>query len=302
MRRRLVIYLVVTFGLTWGLWIPAGIATGSFAQGLGSSVLMVALTTLGMFCPLVGALAANAACGRAERLDLGLRPQIEGHVRPYLAAWFLPTVVTLAGCVVFFAVYPQLFDPSASYFAEAARASGYADGSQVPLLLATQLATAILIVPFINMIPALGEEAGWRGMLFPTLCERLSSRAAALVVGVVWGLWHAPITMMGHNFGMGYPGFPVLGILSMVVFCTSLSLCLSYLRMRTGSVWSCALAHGALNGIAGVGVYFCLDGVILTGPSPAGIVAGIPLMALAVLCWTRLATIHNEGGSSRPHA
>ena len=31
--KRLVIYFVVTFGLTWGIWIPAGIYTGAFANG-----------------------------------------------------------------------------------------------------------------------------------------------------------------------------------------------------------------------------------------------------------------------------
>ena len=30
--------------------------------------------------------------------------------------------------------------------------------------------------------------------------------------GLTWGLWHAPITMMGHNYGRGYPGFPFTGI------------------------------------------------------------------------------------------
>jgi membrane protease YdiL (CAAX protease family) len=40
--------------------------------------------------------------------------------------------------------------------------------------------------------PAFGEELGWRGMLFPTLADFTSERSAALVSGVIWGLWHAP--------------------------------------------------------------------------------------------------------------
>ena len=106
--------------------------------------------------------------------------------------------------------------------------------------------------------------------------------------GLTWGLWHAPITMMGHNYGRGYPGFPFTGIFCMVVFCTSLSVCLSYLRVRTTSVWSCAITHGALNAIAGVGIYFCLAGSTPLGPSPAGLVGGIPLAALAVAHWLQL--------------
>ena len=41
--KRLIIYLAVTFGLTWGLQIPAGIALGAFENGEGSSTLILAL-------------------------------------------------------------------------------------------------------------------------------------------------------------------------------------------------------------------------------------------------------------------
>ena len=147
---------------------------------------------------------------------------------------------------------------------------------------------ALTYAPFVNMLFAFGEEAGWRGMLFPSLCERMSPRAAVLVSGVIWGVWHAPIIMMGHNYGVGYPGFPLTGILSMVVFCTAVGCLLAWLRMRTKSVWPCALAHGALNASAGLGLMFCTEGPIILGPSPAGIVGGIPLIALSALVWARM--------------
>jgi hypothetical protein len=35
---------------------------------------------------------------------------------------------------------------------------------------------------------------------------------AYLIVGVIWGLWHAPLIAIGFN----YPGMPVLGILMMI--------------------------------------------------------------------------------------
>lgn len=39
----------------------------------------------------------------------------------------------------------------------------------------------------------LGEEFGWRGYLTPALAARLDWRAASLVVGVIWGVWHMPL-------------------------------------------------------------------------------------------------------------
>jgi len=296
--KRLAIYLVVTFGLTWGLLIPAGFLLGTFENGEASSPVMIGLIALSMFFPLVGALAANFACRSEARIDLCWRPRIKQNVRNYLIAWFAPAAIALIGCVVFFAANPHLFDPTMrSYIESSATAAGLSPdelASQMPpapVLLGVTLASSLAIAPFINMIPAFGEELGWRGMLYPTLAERMPERPAALVTGAIWGLWHAPAIAMGHNYGMGYEGFPVAGILTMTLLCTALSCWLSLLRTRSGSVWPCALAHGAFNAIANVGVVFCSAGQTLFGPSPLGLVAGIPLMAIGVLCWFRLSSV-----------
>ncbi|MDO4538209.1 MAG: CPBP family intramembrane metalloprotease [Coriobacteriales bacterium] len=293
--RRLVIFLAVTFGLAWGLLIPAGFLLGTFENGETSSPLMMGLIALSMFFPLVGALAANVACGPESRTDLAWRPRIKSNVRSYLIAWFVPAAIALIGCMVFFATNPQLFDPTMRFYIEtSAAAAGLAPdelASQMPpapVLLGVTLALSLAVAPFINMFPAFGEELGWRGMLYPTLAEHMSKRSAALVTGVIWGLWHAPAIAMGHNYGMGYEGFPIAGILVMTLLCTAMSCWFSLLRTRSGSVWPCALAHGAFNAIANVGVVFCSAGQTLLGPSPLGLVGGIPLMAVGVFCWFRL--------------
>lgn len=295
--KRLAIFLTATFALTWGLLIPAGFLLGTFAQGEASSPVMFGLIALSMFFPLVGALVANSACGPEARIDLGWRPCVKQNVRYYLVAWFAPAVVALLGCLVFFAANPHLFDPTMrSYIETSAAAAGLAPddlASQlppIPVLLGATLVSSLVVAPFINMVPACGEELGWRGMLYPTLAERMSERSAALATGVIWGLWHAPAIAMGHNYGMGYEGFPVAGILTMTLLCTAMSCWLSLLRARSGSVWPCALAHGAFNAVANVGVALCSVGQTLLGPNPLGLVAGIPLMAVGVFCWLRLSS------------
>ena len=293
--KRLVIFLVVTFGLTWGLQIPAGFALGTFANGEASSTVMIALIAVSMFFPALGALVANYACKPEERIYLGYRPKIRENVRFYLLAWFAPAVLSLLGCVVFFALNPQLFDPTMmSYLESTAAMTGMSieeltmDMPDVRIVLLAVVFASLTYAPFINMIPAFGEELGWRGMLFPTLCERMSQRAAVLVSGIIWGLWHAPVIAMGHNYGMGYAGFPIAGILTMVVACTALGSMMCYLRMKTGSVWPCALAHGAVNAVANLGLVFCTAGASLFGPSPLGLVAGIPMIVLGIVCWLRM--------------
>ena len=293
--KRLVIYLAVTFGLTWGLLIPAGFLLGTFEAGEASTPAMLGLIALSMFFPTVGALVANFACAPEARIDLGWKPLVRQNVRNYLIAWFTPAAIAFLGCVVFFATNLHLFDPTMrSYIQTSAASAGLSPDElagqmpPVPVLLGVTLALSLAIAPFVNAIPAFGEELGWRGMLYPTLAERMQERSAALLTGVIWGLWHAPAIAMGHNYGMGYVGFPAVGILAMTLLCTAMSCWLCLLRTRSGSVWPCALAHGAFNAIANVGVAFCSAGQTLLGPSPLGLVAGIPLVAIGVLCWFRL--------------
>jgi membrane protease YdiL (CAAX protease family) len=200
-------------------------------------------------------------------------------------AWLLPAVLTFIGGALFFLVFPQLFDRDATQLRSALEASGV-PADQLGLIVMGQLLAAITVGQLINTFPSLGEEVGWRGMLLPLLCERMSERRAAIVSGIIWGLWHAPIIAMGHNYGMGYPGFPVTGILTMVVACTSIGCPLSWLRLRSGSVWPCAVAHGAINAISNAAVPFCTIGATLAGPSPLGLVAGLPCLLLAALCWS----------------
>jgi len=72
--------------------------------------------------------------------------------------------------------------------------------------------------------------------------------AAALWIGVIWGLWHAPLILNGHN----YPQHPVAGVFMMVVFCLLLAPMLMYFRQKSGSVIVPAILHGTFNAVAGI--------------------------------------------------
>lgn len=55
------------------------------------------------------------------------------------------------------------------------------------------------IVPliFINLLMGpLGEELGWRGFMYPVIKNNYGWMASALVVGIIWALWHAPLWLI----------------------------------------------------------------------------------------------------------
>jgi len=288
--KRVFIYIAFTFGLTWALWITADVVALNTEDTVGSALLSIA-AMVGMFFPLIGALLTNRVAGVGDRVDLKIRPRVQGLGRYYLLAWFLPTILTVAGGAIFFAVFPACFDPTFNIFRSAVQtssSSSWITDEMIYMILIVQVVAGVIFAPFINMIFAFGEEAGWRGMLFPTLSEHFSQRGAVLVTGVIWGVWHAPLTVMGHNYGLGYWGYPVTGILCMCVFCIAIGSFLAWLRVRTECVWSCALCHGAFNAIAGLGVYFAVNANPLLGPSPAGLIGGIPLIIVGLICWLTL--------------
>lgn len=122
-------------------------------------------------------------------------------------------------------------------------------------LFATGLPTLLAMASFAltGIVMFFGEEFGWRGYMMPKLLKLMNKPVAIIIGGVIWGLWHAPITAQGHNFGLDYPLFPWLGILLMCVMCTLYNCLLTLLAERTKSVFPAAICHG-VNNQCGMGV------------------------------------------------
>lgn len=44
-----------------------------------------------------------------------------------------------------------------------------------------------------------GEEIGWRGFLQTPLIEKYGNLVGIILLGIIWGIWHAPVALRGHN-------------------------------------------------------------------------------------------------------
>jgi membrane protease YdiL (CAAX protease family) len=108
-------------------------------------------------------------------------------------------------------------------------------------LLASAFLNAVIIGPFLGLIITFGEEYGWRGYLQTELVHLGRIRGVGLL-GIIWGVWHWPIIMMGYN----YPGQPVLGPLLMTAYTVVLAYFLAYAVFKSKGVWTAAYLH-ALN-------------------------------------------------------
>ena len=284
--KRTLIYIIITFALTWAycLLIVYPIANGEALTGIPALILQLAVAAA-MFFPAIGVLLTRLITKEGFK-EAWLHPHLKGHLKHYLLAWFGPAVLTFAGMGIYFLLVPGSFDPECGYMKQAMAAAGTPYEAQaVPmnLLMAIQCVQAVFLAPALNFVTCFGEEWGWRGYLLPKVSRHCSTVPTMLITGIIWGLWHAPLTIIGHNYGLGYWGFPFTGIAMMCVFCITLGIFLSFVTLKTGSCIPAIIGHGAVNGIAAIGIYFTYDGGNpFIGPAPTGIIGMIPFLLMAI--------------------
>jgi len=125
----------------------------------------------------------------------------------------------------------------------------------------------------VNLPFTCGEELGWRGLLLRETQESGFLRSN-LFIGLVWGLWHAPIIAQGHN----YPGHPIAGIFMMTLFTMTLSFPMAYCRFKSGSILGPSALHGMFNPLG------VLTALFVVGANPLfGFVAGVAGIAVTLL-------------------
>jgi uncharacterized protein len=248
-KKALTWFLVITVAISWPLFLmPLILHSTAPVTTLAS---MQGLWAVAMWGPGIAAILTTLFVQKKPFRSLNLNRL--GPKRYYLWALFLPFVLTVVGGLFTLLFGIAKLDPDFSMISGALAASG--NSIPVWFVLLLDLGFAVLLAPFINMIFALGEELGWRGFLLPNLMP-LGQWKAILISGFIWGVWHAPAVVQGLN----YPGYPVWGIFMMIVFCILLGTILSWLVLNTKSPWVAALAHGAVNAIAGLPVMFLLPG------------------------------------------
>lgn len=263
-------YVAVAYALAWLVALPLWL-NGGLRNPL-AGILLIAM----MYTPAIAALFVVFAVQRPRPVHvaeyLGIAPfrparRIIGLALIGMFGSILVSVLSVLLAAAAGAIHLDLV--TFSHFAGILRAQLTAVHASVSVPVGLIVVLQLVAIPFgamLNSVATVGEELGWRGWLLPSL-RPLGTARSLLLTGLIWGLWHSPIILLGYDFGE--PN--LLGLLFMVVGCVLYGVLIGWLRLRSASLWPSVLAHGAFNASAGIGALLLAAGV------PAPPVDYIPL-------------------------
>lgn len=248
MDKRLKVFLYVCFGISF-------IAGGAFhfLGGDLSSANGMSFASAYMLIPTISVLITQKICGEKLFSNVGVNFKIN---KWWIVAWLLMPVVNILAMFASTLLPGVSLDPNSELVAKV-----IADMSAKEVeidgwgLLVITIFSSMFAGLTINAFFALGEELAWRGFL-PRIMDAWGFWKKSLVIGTVWGFWHAPLVLMGHN----YPDHPIVGVFMMILLCVVMTPVFLYLREKSGSTMVAAIAHGTLNGSAGISVMYLAGG------------------------------------------
>lgn len=250
--KRLIIYLFFAFGLAWVIFMVP-VLNGFRWDGTHPD--MENFVALGMLAPLVANVITRMltkegfAMTGEDSLMLGISLKDKKWIY-YLFALLIPWLYFEMSQAFTLAVFPKAFD------ANMYKAFG------IEKWITYFYPFIAIVSSSIVSFAALGEEGGWRAYMMPKLIKLMGMKKAIIVGGIIWGVWHAPITCAGHNFGTDYPGYPYLGIAVMCIFCTTMGIILTFVTIKTGSVWPAVILHAVNNAQPSILRYFTNETIL----------------------------------------
>ena len=98
-----------------------------------------------------------------------------------------------------------------------------------------------------GLFPGFFEEVGWTGFAYPKMRVKLGALGAGVLLGVLWGLWHAPVVdYLGAAAPHGMYWLPFL--LAFIAILTAMRVLIAWVYSNTNSVLLAQLMHASSTG------------------------------------------------------
>lgn len=243
----MLIFWFLAFAIAWALTVPTALAQLGIIE---RSPVPLGLGNLIGFAPAIAAFVAAGWSGRAGAL---LRRTV--RFKAPASSYFLAIATPLAWLLGTIALRDKL------------------GASPIDVAISTQL----LLFGGVWLILAFGEEIGWRGFALPILNARYGFARAAILLGVVWAIWHYPKLLSSPFVESIEQAAPFILKFTIQIILANVLLCWLVLRSRI-SVPIGALFHASFNIVATAYPFAAID-LYLT--------AWVALFAVLVLAVTR---------------
>jgi len=259
--KKILLFIGLTFFIDWSL-VALYLALGGKTDSAGMALLAVCY----MFVPMLVAIYVQRRIFKQTLAGpLGISFKVN---RWFFVAWFLPPVIAFMTMGISLLMPGVSFTPDMSgLFNSLSAALTPEQMEQARQQLAAMpahplwfiLVLALIAGTTVNAVAGFGEELGWRGFLVKELSFMGFWKSSALI-GLIWGLWHAPLVLLGLN----YPRHPELGVLIMIGWTIVMAPVFSYIRLKAKSVIAAAIFHGTINAVPGLALILLTGGDELT--------------------------------------
>lgn len=206
-KKKLIIYLLITFAITytcwWGLALLTNLNIVDSSQGIFTLIHVI-----GGFGPTIAAILVLPNKSPKETLKF----VFSGKKNSF---WYLLLFCAIQGLVI--GISSMETNPAIPWFA-----------TPIVMLSAT-------------FVGGGNEEIGWRGIMQPELEKKFSFPIATLITGSVWMAWHIPLWFVDGTSqqNMNFVLYCIYGLM--------LSFWLATIYKKTKSVFFCAVFHGFAN-------------------------------------------------------
>jgi len=261
-KKEIITYVILTFFLSL---IGYYLVINSKVIGISPFIAMLCL----MWCPALSAIITSLAYEKNIR---GIGWKL-GRVRWLVIGYTLPICYSTLAYGIIWLFGFAIINPNYQF----------------------NIFSLIILGTLFNIAFAAGEEIGWRGFLVPHLYKLTGSfTKTSLITGIIWSVWHFPLIISGVYLAKMPMDFQLLFL---VITVTAMTFPISWLRLKSGSVWPAVLLHASHN----LYIQRVFDPLTIENSSlskymigESGVVMMVILIGTAVIFWQLRGRLPNQ--------